>query len=169
MHNVTIAEQNQGKIKDVQVIGYTTGDNDCLTKQDLEIAVHNLQANGKFQPEHDKNGPYKVELYIEDNRLVFHIQNQNGDYLPYLVLSLTPYRRIIKDYFMICNSYHSAIKEGRPSRVEAIDMGRKGIHNEGAELLIERLRNKISIDINTARSLFTLICVLHNGKTHRLR
>ena len=100
---------------------------------------------------------------------MFSIRNAEDEALPMLVLSLKPYKRLIKDYFMIVRSYDEAVKDGKPSRIEAIDMGRRGLHNEGAELLMERLKDKITMDHDTARRLFTLICVLHSEKTHSMR
>ncbi len=140
-----------------------------LINRDCEIALNDLKQSSHFHPIGDDKGPYEIELYIEDNRLIFHIQNSKKKDLPYLILSLTPYRRLIKDYFMIVNSYDKAMHEGKPSHIEAIDMGRRALHNEGAELLQERLSNKIELDIDTSRRLFTLICVLHGNKTHILR
>ncbi|PCI98281.1 MAG: hypothetical protein COB14_08025 [Alphaproteobacteria bacterium] len=140
-----------------------------LIQRDCDIALRDLKQDSYFQPTDDDNGPYALELYIEENRLIFHTQNNDQQDLPYLVLSLTPYRRLIKDYFMIVSSYDDALRDGKPSRIEAIDMGRRGLHNEGAELLMERLTGKIELNINTARRLFTLICVLHSGKAHILR
>ena len=140
-----------------------------LIARDKEIALHDLKTNSHFVPFKDETGPYDLTLSIEENRLVFRMKNSNGDKLPMLVLSLKPYKRLIKDYFIIVRSYDEAVKGGNPSRIEAIDMGRRGLHNEGAELLLERLGDKIEMDIDTARRLFTLICVLHTNKTHALR
>lgn len=140
-----------------------------LIARDCDIALRDLARSSYFQPVGDNNGPYRVEIYIEDGRLIFHIQNAEQKDLPFLVLSLKPYKRLIKDYFLIVTSYNEAIKGANPSRIEAIDMGRRGLHNEGAELLQERLGDKIKLDTDTARRLFTLICVLHSGKAHVLR
>jgi uncharacterized protein (UPF0262 family) len=96
-----------------------------------------------------------------DKRLVFDVQDGEGKTLIAHYLSLTPLRRIVKDYFTICDSYYQAIRTATPSQIEAIDMGRRGLHNEGSELLMERLKGKIRMDIDTARRLFTLVCVLH--------
>lgn len=161
-------DRQKSRINTVSLLEQAS-DETRLMHMDRDIALNDLRETSMFQPLKDHNGPYTLELYIEDNRLIFHIENSKGQELPYLVLSLTPYRRLIKDYFMICQSYDEAVREGKPSRVEAIDMGRRGIHNEGAELLRERLENKIDLDIETARRIFTLICVLHSGKTHTLR
>lgn len=135
-----------------------------IIARDLEKALHDLETESFFQPVKDKKGPYTVELYLDENRLVFHMANSKGKDLPYLVLSLKPYQRIVKDYFLIVQSYDEAMRDGKPSRIEAIDMGRRGLHNEGAGLLAERLEGKITLDNDTARRLFTLICVLHTGK-----
>ena len=143
--------------------------NNTLIERDCETALRDIRNDNFFQPDNDKNGPYHLNLYIEENKLVFNIKNKNEEDLPFLVLSLKPYSRLIKDYFIIMQSYNDALNNGKPSRIEAIDMGRRGLHNEGAELLIERLNDKIDLDFNTARRLFTLICTLHSGKTHNLR
>ena len=102
-----------------------------------------------------------LRLGITENRLVFDIRREDDSPLMAHLLSLTPFRRIVKDYFMICDSYYKAIRTATPSQIEAIDMGRRGLHNEGSELLMERLKEKINLDFDTARRLFTLICVLH--------
>jgi uncharacterized protein (UPF0262 family) len=98
---------------------------------------------------------------VQENRLLFDVRNASDKKLRDIVLSLTPFRTIVKDYFMICESYYDAIKKLSPSQIEALDMGRRGLHNEGSELLRERLAGKIEVDFDTARRLFTLICVLH--------
>ncbi|MGH1457085.1 MAG: UPF0262 family protein [Alphaproteobacteria bacterium] len=169
MLDTCIKTADKSQIHALNIMGYDEENSSCPLQMDRDIAINDLKHDSYFQPIKDKNGPYALELYIEDNRLIFHIQNAIGQDLPYMVLSLNPYRRLIKDYFMICQSFDKAVREGKPSRVEAIDMGRRGIHNEGAELLIERLSDKIELDTNTARRLFTLICVLHTGKAHALR
>ncbi|MGN7438588.1 MAG: UPF0262 family protein [Alcanivorax sp.] len=156
-------------IKSITLTKQNNANTTSLVERDYQIALNDLTEASLFQPTEDKNGPYDLELYIEDNRLVFHISNNMGKDLPYLVLSLSPYRRLIKDYFMIVQSYDEAVRDGKPSRIEAIDMGRRGLHNEGAELLKDRLKEKITLDMDTARRLFTLICVLHTGKTHTMR
>ena len=137
-----------------------------LLVRDRTIALRDLKTDSHFVPFGDEKGPYDITLSIEDNRLIFRIKNAENLALPALVLSLKPYKRIIKDYFMIVESYDEAVKGANPSRIEAIDMGRRGLHNEGAELLKDRLSEKIDMDMDTARRLFTLICVLHSGKVH---
>ena len=103
-----------------------------------------------------------ADLSVEDRqRLVMDIRAENGDPVERVTMSLTPFRRIVKDYFQICESYFDAIKRLTPSQIETIDMARRGLHNEGSEMLSERLRDKVDMDSDTARRLFTLICVLH--------
>lgn len=140
-----------------------------LVTRDRESALRDLTKDSYFQPAGDDQGPYELMLSIEENRMVMRILTKDRIGLPMLVLSLKPYSRLIKDYFMIVQSYDDAIREGKPSRIEAIDAGRRGLHNEGAELLIARLQDKIAMDFETARRLFTLICVLHSDKVHALR
>ena len=106
-------------------------------------------------------GPYRLRLSIAEARLVLAIGRENGDTVATHILSLTPLRRIVKDYYLICESYYEAIRLATPSHIEAIDMGRRGLHNEGSQTLMDRLAGKIEIDFDTARRLFTLVCVLH--------
>jgi uncharacterized protein (UPF0262 family) len=125
------------------------------------VAIYDLIEENSFTLVEGPAGPYDLSLGIEDNRLVLDIGNESAEPVAKHILSLTPFRRIVKDYFTVCESYYEAIKRSSPSQIEAIDMGRRGLHNEGAELLRERLAGKIELDGNTARRLFTLICVLH--------
>jgi uncharacterized protein (UPF0262 family) len=125
------------------------------------VAIYDLIEDNVFAPHDDEQGPYALHLSIADNRLVFDIRTADG--LPVIrhLLSLTPFRRIVKDYFLICDSYYDAIRTATPDRIEALDMGRRGLHDDGSRILQERLRRKVKVDFDTARRLFTLICVLH--------
>jgi uncharacterized protein (UPF0262 family) len=125
------------------------------------VAIYDLLEENSFAPADDDRGPYMLHLSISENRLVFDIRSEDGAPVMAHLFSLTPLRRIVKDYFLICDSYYKAIRTSTPSQIEAIDMGRRGLHNEGSELLMERLKEKIAVDFDTARRLFTLICVLH--------
>jgi uncharacterized protein (UPF0262 family) len=125
------------------------------------VAIYDLLEDNSFAPVDHDGGPYVLHLSIAENRLVFDIRSEEGAPVMAHLFSLTPLRRIVKDYFMICDSYYKAIRTSTPSQIEAIDMGRRGLHNEGSELLMERLKEKIAVDFDTARRLFTLICVLH--------
>ncbi len=130
-------------------------------ENERRAALDDLVHNSHFQPHNDNSGPYALALSIEENRLVLRLRNADGAEIPALVLSLTPYRRLIRDYFLIMDSYEAARHDSTREKLEAIDMARRAIHNEGAELLIARLQDKIDMDFDTARRLFTLVCVLH--------
>lgn len=125
------------------------------------IAIYDLVEKNLFAPEGAPPGPYTLHIGITGNRLMFDIRAEDGTPIVVHLLSLTPFRRIVKDYFMICDSYYEAIRIATPDKIEAIDMGRRGIHDEGSRTLMERLQGKVRVDFETARRLFTLICVLH--------
>ena len=125
------------------------------------IAIYDLVEKNLFAPEGAQAGPYTLHLGISGNRLMFDIRHESGDPVVVHLLSLTPFRRIVKDYFMICDSYYHAIRTATPDKIEAIDMGRRGIHDEGSRTLMDRLNGKVRLDFETARRLFTLISVLH--------
>ncbi len=127
-----------------------------------ELALNALREDSLFQPETDLPGPYDLDLKIQDGRLVMDIRTLDSTALPTLVLSIKPYTRLVRDYFMLIESYETIRQTGNPDQLEAVDMGRRGLHDEGATLLKERLSGKIDLDHATARRLFTLICVLHS-------
>ena len=126
-----------------------------------EVAIYDLLDANVFQPSGRDDGPYKLRLALADDRLVFAVTSETTDAQLAHVLSLTSLRRIIKDYFIVCDSYYDAIRTAPPSRIQAIDMGRRALHDEGSRLLVDRLKGKIEVDHDTARRLFTLICALH--------
>jgi uncharacterized protein (UPF0262 family) len=125
------------------------------------IAIYDLVEQNLFAPEGAEGGPFTLHIGITGNRLMFDIRREDTTPVVAHLLSLTPFRRIVKDYFMICDSYYQAIRTATPDKIEAIDMGRRGIHDEGSRTLQERLKGKVRVDFETARRLFTLICVLH--------
>ncbi|MDQ0324984.1 uncharacterized protein (UPF0262 family) [Rhodopseudomonas julia] len=125
------------------------------------VAIFDLIDENSFAPVCKEEGPYKLNLAIAERRLIFDIRKEDETPVMTHILSLSPFRKIVKDYFVICESYYDAIKSGSPRRIEAIDMGRRGVHDEGSRLLQERLKGKIEVDFDTARRLFTLVCVLH--------
>jgi uncharacterized protein (UPF0262 family) len=125
------------------------------------VAIYDLLEENSFYPVGHDGGPYALHLAITGNRLVFDVRLADGAPVIAHHLSLSPLRRIVKDYFLICESYYQAIRTSSPSQIEAIDLGRRSLHNEASELLMQRLDGKIAIDADTARRLFTLICVLH--------
>jgi uncharacterized protein (UPF0262 family) len=130
-------------------------------EHERQVAVFDLLEDNSFSPVGVNDGPYHLHLAVQENRLLFDVRDTGDRKLRDIILSLTPFRTIVKDYFLICESYYDAIKKLSPSQIEALDMGRRGLHNEGSELLRERLEGKIEVDFDTARRLFTLICVLH--------
>ncbi|MDO1580956.1 UPF0262 family protein [Rhizobium oryzicola] len=138
-------------------IGRSTPD----VEHERAVAIFDLIEENRFEPLGHAGGPYRLDISLVDTKLVFKITTETGEDVATHILSLTPFRRIIKDYFMICESYYQAIRSASPSQIEAIDMGRRGIHNEGSDTLRERLKGKIEIDFDTARRLFTLVCVLY--------
>ena len=130
-------------------------------EQEREIAIYDLLEANHFAPQGSTGGPYSLVLGIAENRLVFDIRTEEDQAHGRVMLSMTPFRRVIKDYFLICESYFKAIRTAPPSQIQTLDMGRRGLHDEGSALLRERLKGKIEVDQDTARRLFTLICVLH--------
>ena len=125
------------------------------------VAIYDLLESNSFAPEGHVRGPFKLNLSITGNRLMLDIKRADGPPAMMHLMSLSPLRRIVKDYFMVCDSYYQAIRTATTDKIEAIDMGRRGIHDEGSRTLQERLKGKVRVDFETARRLFTLICVLH--------
>ncbi|MFQ6018550.1 MAG: UPF0262 family protein [Kiloniellaceae bacterium] len=125
------------------------------------VAIYDLIEDNVFAPAGHDGGPYNLHLSIAENRLRFDIRDDADAPITTVSLALPPFRRIVKDYFAVCESYFEAIKTASLSKIEAIDMGRRSLHDEGSELLRDRLDGKIELDLDTARRLFTLICVLH--------
>ncbi|HEU4824912.1 MAG TPA: UPF0262 family protein [Dongiaceae bacterium] len=130
-------------------------------EQERAVAIFDLIEENEFAPTIEHPGPYHLVLGIADNKLVFDVRDTGRQEVYKFILSLTPFRRIIKEYFEVCESYYAAIKASSLSQIEAIDMGRRGLHNEGSEILRDRLAGKVEMDFGTARRLFTLICALH--------
>lgn len=130
-------------------------------EQERAVAIYDLLEANHFAPHGSAGGPYRLLLSIAENRLVFDVSLEEGEAHGRVILALTSFKRIIKDYFLVCESYYKAIRNAPPSQIESLDMARRGLHNEGSQLLRERLKGKIEIDFDTARRLFTLICVLH--------
>jgi uncharacterized protein (UPF0262 family) len=130
-------------------------------RQEREMAVYDILDANHFALDDRDEGPYKLNLSIAEDRLVMAVGTESDDVVATFVLSLTPLRRIMKDYFTVCDSYYQAIRTSPPSRIQAIDMGRRSLHDDGSRLLAERLKGKITVDHDTARRLFTLICALH--------
>lgn len=153
--------ERKARLVDVELdesIGRSTPD----VEHERAVAIFDLVEENSFAPVGDAaGGPYRLRLSLVEARLVFAIARENGEEVVTHILSLTPFRRIVKDYHMVCESYYEAIRSATPSQIEAIDMGRRGLHNEGSQTLMDRLAGKIELDFDTARRLFTLVCVLH--------
>jgi uncharacterized protein (UPF0262 family) len=130
-------------------------------EHERKVAIYDLLEENYFRPLGVPGGPFELYLSNVERRLVFDVRRCGGEALGQVHLSMTPFRKIIKDYFMLCESYYDAIRNAAPSQIETIDMARRGMHNEGSDILQERLKDKIELDQNTARRLFTLICSFH--------
>lgn len=134
-------------------------------EQERRVAIFDLIEDNHFAPQREHGdgyaGPYRLLLRVEEGRLVFDVGREDGSPLESVILGLGRFRRPIRDYFAICDSYYQAIRTATAQQIETVDMARRGLHNEAAEMLIERLDGKIAVDFDTARRLFTLICVLH--------
>lgn len=156
-----MTESNSERIVNVTLDEKSIERRNADIEHERAVAIYDLLENNHFAPAGDFSGPYKLHISIEEDRLVFDIRAADDAPLEEVVLPLRLFRQIVKDYFLLCESYYSAIKTASPSRIETLDMGRRGLHDEGSELLRERLKGKVDIDFDTARRLFTLICVLH--------
>ena len=158
---MTATGETDARLIDVELdetIGRSTPD----VEHERAVAIFDLIEENSFRPVNDEGaGPYRLKISLIESRLIFAITRENGDDVVTHILSLTPLRKVVKDYFMICESYYDAIRSSSPSKIEAIDMGRRGLHNEGSQALMDRLSGKIELDFDTARRLFTGVCVLH--------
>ncbi|MEE4208102.1 MAG: UPF0262 family protein [Parvularcula sp.] len=142
---------------DEKSLGTAPGDID----HERKVAMHDLLQENSFAPAGaDRDGPYKLHLSERDGRLIFDIRDMEDEQLVAHHLSLAPLRKLIKDYFLLCENYYDAIRAAQPEKLETIDMARRAVHNEGTELLMSRLDGKIDIDFETARRIFTLVCSL---------
>ncbi|WP_336958996.1 UPF0262 family protein [Sphingobium aquiterrae] len=134
-------------------------------EQERRVAMLDLLEENYFRPErHHEDGyagPYRVRLRVEDGRLMIEISREDGSFLEGIIMGMGRFHRPIREYFAICDSYYQAIRSSTPQQIETVDMARRGIHNDAAEMLKERLQGKIDVDFDTARRLFTLLCVLH--------
>ncbi|MGE0425979.1 MAG: UPF0262 family protein [Reyranellaceae bacterium] len=156
-----MSDSRANRVVDVELDEESIQYRSAESEHERKVAIFDLLEGNSFQLAGTK-GPYRLRLAIHENRLLLDVRAaKDGAKLRDIVLSLTPFRKVVKDYFMICESYYDAIKRLSPSQIEALDMGRRGLHNEGSELLRERLAGKIEVDHDTARRLFTLLCALH--------
>ncbi len=154
------SSRRRRSLETVVLDGEKRGQLSKLQQADLDQAVRDLAVENLFAP-HGLEGPFILHLSIVEGRLAFDVRDGNDAPLMALGLALGPFRRLIKDYQLLVESYAHAIQDGREASIQAIDMGRRGLHNEGAELMVARLEGRVTIDFETARRLFTLVCVLH--------
>ena len=156
-----MSEDKKDRLKSVVLDGDSIGIGTADQEHERQIAVYDLIEENAFGLPNKDDGPYDLTISLHEAKLMLDIAGADGEQKAVHILSLTPFRRILRDYFMICESYYDAIRTQTAAQIEAIDMGRRGLHNEGAELLQERLEGKIVCDSDTARRLFTLITALH--------
>ncbi|HTZ02478.1 MAG TPA: UPF0262 family protein [Xanthobacteraceae bacterium] len=155
------APSDAGRLAAITIDEASLGSSNDDVEHERRVAIYDLIQDNKFCPVGDDRGPYALMLGISGNRLVLDIRLADGTPVIAHLLSLMPFRRIVKDYFVVCDSYYAAIRTATPDRIEALDMARRALHDEGSELVMERLKRKIDVDFDTARRLFTLITVLH--------
>jgi len=153
--------QGRNRLIAIHVDQGSVGTHNPNVEHEREVAIFDILDGNAFALDGRDDGPYALTISIVDDRLSFAVANEQSETLVTHLLSLTPLKRIMKDYFIVCDSYYEAIKTAPPSRIQAIDMGRRGLHDEGSRTLMERLSGKIDVDFDTARRLFTLICALH--------
>jgi uncharacterized protein (UPF0262 family) len=153
--------EDRSRLVEVTLDQASIGRNHAEVEHERDVAIFDLLEKNSFALEGHDGGPYTLHLSLADNRLVFTVGDTDHAPIQHVMLSLSPFRRLVKDYFLICESYYQAIRTQPASKIEAIDMGRRGLHDEGSILLMERLKGKITIDLPTARRLFTLLCALH--------
>jgi uncharacterized protein (UPF0262 family) len=154
-------KQDAGRLAAVTLDVASLGRPSDDIEHERRVAIYDLIEDNTFRVVDHDGGPYTLQLGISGNRLVFDIRLTDGTPVVAHMLSLAPFRRIVKDYFTICDSYYAAIRTATPDRIEALDMGRRGLHDEGSRLVMERLKRKVDLDFDTSRRLFTLISVLH--------
>lgn len=155
------SKNSRTRLYDVVLDRGTIARKNLNVEHEREVAIYDLLESNEFKLAGHDAGPYSLVLSIAEDRLVFAVGNEAGPDLEKHMISLQPFKKIIKDYFLVCDSYYEAIRSAPPSKIQAIDIGRRALHDEGSRLLNDRLNGKIDVDFDTARRLFTLICALH--------
>src|SRR6202045_1344003 len=152
---------NQWRIAGITLNEHSVGRRTPDIEQERPVAIFDLLEENHFAPASGCGGPFHLHLAIEENKFIIIVRSAKKESSETILLPLAPFRGVVRDYFMVCESYYEAIRRSSLAQIEAIDVGRRSLHDEGAALLIERLADKVEIDLDTARRLFTLICVLH--------
>ncbi|MGB0085389.1 MAG: UPF0262 family protein [Rhodomicrobiaceae bacterium] len=154
-------QEQRNRIIDIKLDEVSIRSTTTEIDHERQVAIFDILEANNFALAEGVNGPYRLRLAIVEKRLAIEISSEDKVPISTFVLSLTPFNKLIKDYFLVCESYYDAIKTAPPSRIEALDMGRRALHDEGSRILVERLKGKVNTDFETARRLFTLICALH--------
>mgnify|MGYP001192830816 CR=1 FL=1 len=155
------SQSSRDRIVEITLDPKSLGNSNANTEHEREVAIFDIVDGNSFAIEGFDEGPYKLFLSIVDDRLVLNIGSKDNAALLQHNVPLMPLKRIMKDYFMVCESYYAAVRSAPPARIQAIDVSRRGLHDEGSVVLREKLRDKITVDADTARRLFTLVCALH--------
>jgi uncharacterized protein (UPF0262 family) len=155
------SKEETGRLVAVTLDESSIGRSNRDVEHERAVAIYDLIEENSFRPSGHDGGPYVLNLGISGSRLVFDIRLADGTPVIAHLLSLAPLRRIVKDYFVVCDSYYAAIRTSTPDRIEALDVGRRAMHDDGSRILMERLKRKVELDFDTARRLFTLVTVLH--------
>jgi uncharacterized protein (UPF0262 family) len=153
--------QSRNRLYEIVLDGASISRVNANIEHEREVAIYDILDGNTFALEGRDEGPYRLKIGLVDEKLMLAIGNEEADALVTHYLSLTPFKRILKDYFLVLDSYYQAVRTAPPSRIQAIDMGRRGLHDDGSRVLIERLSGKVTLDFDTARRLFTLIAALH--------
>ncbi len=154
-------QDGPSRIIDIKLDEVSIGNTTPEIDHERKVAIFDILDANSFALADGPQGPYRLRLAIVEKRLAIEISSEDHTPITTFVLSLTPFKKLIKDYFLVCESYYDAIKTAPPSRIEALDMGRRSLHDEGSRILLERLKGKAVTDFDTSRRLFTLICALH--------
>jgi uncharacterized protein (UPF0262 family) len=155
MARATRNKENTSRLAAITLDEVSLGSSSDDVEHERRVAIYDLIQNNKFKPVGHNGGPYTLQLGLSGNRLVFDIHKTDGTPVIAHMLSLAPFHRIVKDYFVVCDSYYAAIRAAPPDRIEALDMGRRGLHDEGSRLVMERLKRKVDLDFDTARRLYS--------------
>ncbi len=152
------------RIVRIEIDGASLAATSADAERERDVAIQDLLQGNRFKLAEGPAGPYDLRLATDEGRLILDVRDTDRKPLRAVVLSLAPFRRVVRDYFIVCESYYDATRHSTPAQIEAVDMGRRGLHNEGSELLAERLKGKAEMDFDTARRLFTLVCALHRPR-----